>query len=368
MNARRRIPKRRGWPENLYQKADGYFWYRNPKDGKTKGLGRDRVAAFEEARKANAALATLSQSSLVAWVTGRAEKSLAEWVPEYNKIWLEREKPTKWTKIAVEAYLKYIEKADFAWMNLKDITTQHISSFLDKAATERSPNVANLLRTRLSDMFRTAATKGLVEDGKNPVTATYVHEKQVKRDRLSLEQFLQIRDASPVWLANAMNLAVLTGQRREDLTEMKFEDVRDGFLHVVQGKSGGDVKLRLHMGIRLEALGMSIEDAVKQCRDLVVSKYLIHHNKTQATHKAGDKLAPAGLTNAFARVRDDVGIKPNDGKTPPSFHELRSLAERLYREEQGAEFAQALLGHKHAKTTALYNDLRGSAWQEIAVK
>ncbi len=46
--------------------------------------------------------------------------------------------------------------------------------------------------------------------------------------------------------------------------------------------------------------------------------------------------------------------------TQPGFHEIRSLAERLYR-EQGIN-TQALLGHKHLKTTNTYHDARGFDW------
>ncbi len=368
MNARRRSPARKGFPDNLYCKPDGYFWFRNPQSGKTKGLGRDKAIAFREARAANAALANTTKSSLADWVIGKQQNSLAEWIPSYKKLWIERESPAKSTLIAVSDYLKYIEKAEFAWMQLSDITTQHISDFIDKAHKERSANVAALLRTRLSDIFRAAATKGLVPADKNPVTPTYAPAKEVTRGRLSIEQFMAIRDAAPVWLVNAMNLALLTAQRREDLTEMKFEDLNAGYLHVVQGKSQGKTKLRLDARIRLDAIDMSIDDAVKQCRDLVVTKYMIHHAKTEKAFRAGDKLAPAGITNAFARVREKVGIEAEAGKTPPSFHEIRSLSERLHREQHGAEFAQSILGHKNAKTTAIYDDLRGSAWQEIAVK
>lgn len=363
MNARRRDPKRKGFPDNLYMKADGYFWYRNPQSGKTKGLGRDRATAFREARNANAALAAMQPSSLVDWVKGTPSHSLADWVKEYEKIWTEREKPAKSTASAVKRYIKHIAAADFAWMQMSDITAQHISGFIDGI---KSKSIAINMRSRLSDIFRTAATKGLISQ--NPVTITYTPDYKVMRDRLSIEQFKAIRDEAPDWLRNAMNLALLTAQRREDLTNIMFADAKDGFLHVIQGKSGGMTKLRIDTRIRLEAVGMSIEDVIKQCRDNVVSKYLIHHSKTQATHKAGDKLTPQGLTNAFAAARDKAKIEIGEGRTPPSFHEIRSLAERLYKTEYGATFAQSMLGHKNAKTTAIYDDLRGSAWQEISVK
>ena len=69
------------------------------------------------------------------------------------------------------------------------------------------------------------------------------------------------------------------------------------------------------------------------------------------------------ITAAFAEARDKAGLTWPAGKTPPTFHEIRSLAARLYA-EQGID-AQALLGHKSPDMTALYRDVRGSEWIEI---
>jgi integrase len=69
------------------------------------------------------------------------------------------------------------------------------------------------------------------------------------------------------------------------------------------------------------------------------------------------------ITNAFAAARDQSGITWETGKTPPTFHELRSLAARLYA-QQGAD-AQALLGHKSPEMTATYRDSRGTEWVEV---
>jgi integrase len=67
-------------------------------------------------------------------------------------------------------------------------------------------------------------------------------------------------------------------------------------------------------------------------------------------------------------MRDAAEIAVEDGRTMPTFHELRSLAARLYTEQYGAEFAQALLGHKSAEMTALYRDSRGRGWTEIRLQ
>jgi len=54
-----------------------------------------------------------------------------------------------------------------------------------------------------------------------------------------------------------------------------------------------------------------------------------------------------------------VGIKAVDGRTRPSFHEIRGFSERSYKEEFGADFAQAILGHKSAQMSAGYDGVRG---------
>ena len=364
MNAPR-SPKRKGFPPNLYQQPSGYFYYRNPQNGKIKGLGRDRAFAFQEARAANAVLATMAKSSLVAWVSGVEQLTFEAWVDKYEPLWIAEAKPADSTLASVKRHLIRLKKASFAHLAMQDITTKHVSDYLDELQVESTASMALNLRTRLSDIFRMAETRGMIATGKNPVTATAVPDYEVKRERLSLEQFLAIREAVPPWMQRAMNLALLTGQRREDITRMKFSDYRDGFLFVVQGKTG----FKLQQDGRIGLLGMTIDDVIKSCRDRVISQFLIHHQHTSGNYKIGEALSPKGLTQAFSIARDKIGIKATqEGRTPPSFHEIRSLAERLYKKEFGQEFAQAIMGHKHAKMTAEYDDLRGSGWNVVAAK
>lgn len=62
----------------------------------------------------------------------------------------------------------------------------------------------------------------------------------------------------------------------------------------------------------------------------------------------------------FAEIRDSTGLK--FGPNPPPFHEIRSLASRLYEKERGEEFAQRLLGHKNLTMTQKYLDARGAEY------
>lgn len=69
------------------------------------------------------------------------------------------------------------------------------------------------------------------------------------------------------------------------------------------------------------------------------------------------------MSNAFARARMASGLTWSG--TPPSLHEIRSLAARLYA-EQGGVNVQSLLGHKNASMTAVYRDMRGAEWIDVA--
>ena len=111
---------------------------------------------------------------------------------------------------------------------------------------------------------------------------------------------------------------------------------------------------------------VSVGDAVRHCREnVVLSRYLVHHVSHRGGFKPGDRLNHGTIGKGFATARDATGLRWPVGKTPPSFHELRSLSERLYK-AQGVD-TRVLLGHKHERTTALYHDTRGAEWMVVKV-
>ena len=338
----------------------------------TKGVGKNKAEAFRQARQANAVLAGMEVASpLVAWVSGVEQHSLTEWVPLYKELWANGSPTPKETTVSKSAaHLNRIAAADFAWRPIKDITTAHVAKFLADLEKSNGPGAATNTRTRMSDVFQRAETHGLIESGRNPVTNTRAPTPEVKRERLSLEQFLTVRTLATPWLQNAMDLALLTAQRREDIASIKFSDVRDGYLFVVQGKSKSrdKIQLQISLSVRLEATGKSIEDVVRQCRDDILSPFLVHHMANRGRGRMGAKVGLNGMSEAFSIALESTGYKPALGRTPPSFHEIRSLSERLYNEQHGDKFAQSLLGHKSAKMTSKYDDLRGSGWQVVDAK
>lgn len=93
----------------------------------------------------------------------------------------------------------------------------------------------------------------------------------------------------------------------------------------------------------------------RHCRDAIQS-----HGPN---FKPGFPVHHGTIAKTFAMARDASGLKWQ-GKNPPSIHESRSLAERLYRDQGGVD-TRVLLGHNRENTTALYHDTRGAEWMVV---
>lgn len=70
------------------------------------------------------------------------------------------------------------------------------------------------------------------------------------------------------------------------------------------------------------------------------------------------------ITMNFSKARDKAEINWGVG-TPATFHEQRSLSERLYK-EQGID-TRILLGHKNQNQTDRYHDDRGKNWTTVRI-
>lgn len=370
--ARRRIASRRSWPPNLYKNSQGYYWFKDPESGKTFGLGSDSRLASAQARTANAELERRKGAvSLIQRIDG-ADDSLVSWCLKYEA---KRQAGNKNTLSGMRSQLKAIREAPFGQQAMCKIKPREISDFITAAAESRGAAMAGYIRTRLHDLFREAIKDGLVEVGKNPVEVIERPQRTITRQRLTLDDFKAIlakAEADPrySWVANAMKLALVTGQRREDIAALKFDQAKDGFLWIEQtkGKSKGNiVKLRIPLDLRLDAMSLRLSDVLKQCRDNVATKNVIHYVRSNATVRPGDSPKLGSISEGFARFRDEAEITVEESKQPPSFHEIRSLAARLYTVQYGPEFAQALLGHKSAAMTERYRDARGAEWSEIKI-
>ncbi|PDU99306.1 integrase, partial [Escherichia coli] len=149
---------------------------------------------------------------------------------------------------------------------------------------------------------------------------------------------------------------VVTGQRVGDLCRMKWSDINDGHLHIGQSKTGA--KIAIPLALTIDALDISLVDTLQKCREASSSETII-----ASTYH--EPLSPATVSRYLTKARNASGIS-FDGD-PPTFHELRSLSARLYRNQIGYKFAQRLLGHKSDSMAAHYRDSRGREWDKIEI-
>jgi len=290
--------------------------------------------------------------------TAPALTPLAEWLPSYREILQDRGLAAA-TLRNREAVLGPLSERLGA-IPIGGLRTYDLARFVRAYIQRGTLHAARYARTVLLDLFGEAASDGLVDH--NPALSLRPIRTTVRRRRLTLSSWWKARaraeQMSP-WVSDAMDLAMVTGQRRAEIAAARFDHVRGRYLHVTQAKTG--TRLRLHLDIRLDALGLSIGDAIERCRAGAPGDYLIRHREGRGKIAAGDPLHRQTLSNRFADIMRQT-IKLPAG-IAPTFGEQRSLSARLYN-TQGRN-PQALLGHRRAATTDLYLDARGVEWIEV---
>ncbi|QBY43191.1 tyrosine-type recombinase/integrase [Arsenophonus nasoniae] len=340
--------KNRDLPPNLY-KRNGYYSYRDPRTRKEYGLGRNKAYAINEAISANQLLLNTEKvKPLTERIDGQGSVYFHEFLDRYEEILKTRglrEKTLKDYKQRIGVIRKGFVNAP-----IQNITTKEIADFLQLSINEERITTAKLMRSLLNDCFREAISLGLIQI--NPVTSTKTPKIKIQRARLSLEDFntiLGLINNGHHWLTHAMKLALVTGQRVSDVSKIKYKDIHDGKLWIIQQKTGSKIAIPLD----IELYGIKLSKTIADCVNN--SEFVINNN--------GNKITVERISKEFRRFRDISQL--NWVGEPPSFHEIRSLSARLYTETMGSNFAQKLLGHKSATMTAKYQDDRNNSWIEI---
>lgn len=350
-------------PRNLYCERKGgkwYFRYRHPKTGTFHGLGTQKTAAVDAALRLNQEIgATKPAAGQLIRRVLTGSKTLGDALSRYLALASERGLAAN-TLRSQKSLCKGISEK-LGNILIQDVETKHVAEVINDAYDAGNQRKAQAIRSTLKDVFRDAIAEGWID--KNPAEVTRKVTATIKRDRLTLEQFMEILKSAgelDPWVSNAMLLALLTGQRVSDIARMRFKDVEDGWLHVVQKKTGN--RVRLSLGLRLDVVGLSLSEVIRRCRDQVLSPHLIHHTKSRTMSKPGACVHENTVSKGFRRARELTTIAWKG--EPATFNEIRSLAGRLY-QQQGVN-AQALLGHKDSATTAIYLDARNAEWITVA--
>lgn len=348
MAARPRDRSRRDWPAGLRERRPGYFTWVHPSTGKELVIGRVTLAqARHQALEALDHLAADAPSLLerIKGTTSTVADLLGEMPvsPVYNTAKTNRSLDKKiLTKLGTRP--------------CHTLTTADLSPLVEVEIKAGRHRTAQALRSRLIAMCSRGQQLGWLEH--NLAEPTQKAEVETARQRLTLETFQQVLAKAPEvapWLPGAMLLALVTGMDRDTLSKLERKAIGAEVLTIHRGKT--KVWVEIPLRLRLDAIGMSVADALAACRSNVVSRYVVHHRKTYRKGvAAGSAIQVNRITKAFKEARDLAGITDEDA---PTFHEIRSLSKRLYL-AQGNVDTKALLGHKTEKMADLYADPRGA--------
>lgn len=366
MSPRRRSSRKSGWPTNLYEE-NGYFYWRNPNTDKKLGIGRvDKKVAFAQAVEANLFIAGQQNEPRLVDRLRDGEigpRTVADWAAKYGAIF-EKQKLSKNTKTMYRTWVRRFRTEFGDETPLASITALAISEKLE-AIESQTPATAKHLRGRWFDMFREAELAGWIPKNENPVRDTRTRLLKVRRARLTYDVFRRIYEGAKVpWLPKAMALALVSGQRRENVAPARFADIDEEGWRVDQGKTGAKVLIPLEL--RLEEFGMSLGEVVKLCRSTgVLSRHLIHQTRPRGRSRPGARLSLNTITEQFSNEVEALGLDWGE-KTPPTFHEIRSLSKRMYKKQGGVD-TKALLGHSSDSSAELYEDARGAEWVRVKI-
>lgn len=334
------------------QRGRTYLYYVFP-DGRRASLGCDAKEAYDKATALNGHFAQKRTDLDVQRLirprpkpATRNNPSLTTLIAEFRQHVLKDKKLSDRSRSEAEYRLKRYER-EWPTKTVREFETFDIAQFLEPLT-----NAAWIKhRKQLLDLFQFAGHRGYISQ--NPVAITLVKTEGDKvRHRHTLEGLTEIRAHSPEWMQRAIDVALYSLQRREDVVLLQRSQVSVGnnTITVLQRKTrnyNNPVYLEIVMAGELR-------QAVASClASPMLCPYLIHTRPRRMTRQVREAkphhfcVTPDHLTREFSRLRDECGAYAElEPAQRPTFHEIRSLGVHLY-EQSGfsREYIMALSGH-----------------------
>ena len=141
-------------------------------------------------------------------------------------------------------WLRYLGRIEKAWgpLAVADLEPKHVVALRDKFAD--TPAAANNLLRCLSAMVRWSVLRGWRSDNPCPIVPKLNRSVPYAPWPWSAIETVRDHAAPELWWVAA--LALYSGQRQGDVLRMKWSDVRDGIISVIQEKTGSHVEVPIH--------------------------------------------------------------------------------------------------------------------------
>lgn len=217
----------------------------------------------------------------------------------------------------------------FAHMPIDAIAPMHIREYMDirgKVAKVR----ANREKALFSHIFNKAREWGYTAL-QNPCQGVRGFKETGRSRYITDAEFPQVKAKAHPTVADAMDLALPTGQRPADVLKLKRTDIRDGALWIVQNKTGAYLGIEIigELAALIERLGSRPRKAK--------SAYLVQDDN-------GQPLSPLALRSRFDKARELAGV---------SFR-FRDIRAKAATDTGDLAHSQKLLAHKNREMTEHY--------------
>jgi enterobacteria phage integrase len=361
---KRQSDKTKGLPLYLtvnWSNGTAYYRYKNKPAGKDISLGTNRAAAIRAAHEANSIL--IQRSSLTETIIGSRMK-MKDLCAKFTKF---VEKNINGLSASTLTERKTMINKVMAYMPLlavEQLTVLKINEFFDWVYDPEeddedsgTPHARNATRKNLKQMIQYAITKGYYTGQSNPVDLTTQIKTYRKTKRHTYEGWMAIHDHPdcPHWLRCAMNMELITLQRRGDLLNIPMPRREDTYIEVIQQKT----EKYVNTGYLKIEITPSLRSVIDLCRDNIASPFLIHRKPlNRKSARAGEthytKVNPNYLSEEFRRIRDLANPYPDlPLDQQPSFHQGRALGIYLSKKKTD-EYPQQLAGHADLEMTKNY--------------
>ena len=217
----------------------------------------------------------------------------------------------------------------FAHMPIDAIAPMHVREYMDirgQAAKVR----ANREKALLSHIFNKAREWGYTAL-QNPCQGVKGFKETGRSRYITDAEFDQVKAHAHFTVIDAMDLALLTGQRPADVLKLKRTDIRDGALWIVQNKTGQ--RLGVEVTGELAAVIARINGRPRQA----ISAWLIQDEN-------GQPLTQFALRSRFDKARTLA-------KVDFQFRDIRGKAAT---DTGNLAHSQKLLGHRNRDMTEHY--------------
>ena len=235
-----------------------------------------------------------------------------------------------------KAHWKFLEPV-FGRANIDRLQPAHMLRYFDGCSSKiRGKKEIKFL----SVLFNWSRARGYMT-APNPCTGITRQMRGESRRTIYVtnEDFARVYRHAIQPLRDAMDLAILTGQRPADVFKMRWTDISDGVLNVIQNKTGATVRI---------AVTGRLADVLDRIKAKNAMSSLI------VTNAKGQPFANITFRRAFDDARNKAAAEAAAAGEKFTRFQFKDLRAKAATDSSSQTTAQKLLGHKNAATTVIY--------------